>query len=247
MLLSNEVQMSRPLHVIVIVLALGMGGRSLAQETRLLSPNPQPLLPILQVLNSAGLSASLERSGVCDSESFPQFPQVDEQSGDSTLATLREMLSSNRGPQVTQDSNGIIRVVEPDVPTDLLKVRISHITFGDGIYSASDALLWVVMNAPEVRAFFQRNHIAGPLPMTIVSGGIGKPPSDSPHISGTLENVTVEEALDRILLSFPGIWLYENCPQNEKHKRTVFLGFYRLGYRRARDYRVLGTVEFVKK
>jgi len=238
----------RPLHVIVIALAIGMGGRSLAQEIRLLSPNPQPLLPILRVLNSAGLSASLETSGVCDSESFPQFPQVDEKSGDSTLATLRAMLSSNRGPRVTQDSNGTIRVVEPDVPTDLLKVRMSHITFDDGIYSASDALLLVVMNAPEVGAFFQDNPIAGPLPVTIVSGGIGKPPSGSPHISGTLENVTVEDALDRILLSFPGIWLYENCPQTEKHTRTVFLGFHRFGYQRARNsYRVLGTVEFVKK
>ena len=230
MLSANEEHMLiRPLLWASIAIALAMVGRSSAQDARFPRPNPKPLLPLLQVLDSANASGSLEVSEACSSKRYPQFPQLGQKTGDSALAMLGEMLSSNRGFRVTRDSNEIFRIIGPEVPTDFLNIRISHITFEDykhnGIFSPN-AAMWSVLAAPEVVAFFKNNGIEGPFPLEFISGGLAWPP-DSPHISGSLDNVSVEEVLDRILQTFLGVWFYGNCTQDEKHKRAVFLRFYR--------------------
>jgi hypothetical protein len=53
------------------------------------------------------------------------------------------------------------------------------------------------------------------LPGEGITGGIGSRPIDLPHIAGSMDNLTVSQALDRVLMTFPGIWLYENCPQGD--------------------------------
>lgn len=84
-----------------------------------------------------------------------------------------------------------------------------------------------LLQTPEVKAFFKSKDIPPPMPFFTISGGLSWPP-DYPHISGTLDNVTVEEVFDRILQTFPGVWSYGNCAQDEKHKRAVYIRFYRL-------------------
>jgi hypothetical protein len=215
-----------------IALAFWSVGGSSAQDVSLLYPNPRPLIPLLQVLDSANLSGSLQISGVCESKKLPKFPEVEEKKGDSTLTTLGEMLSSNSGLTVSQDSNGIIRIVGPDVPTDFLNVKIAHITFEGSKHTAllsPTHAMWTVLAAPEVVAFFKSHDIERPLQFEFFSGDpFVTPPPDHPHISGTLDNVTVEEALYRILQTFPGVWFYGNCVRDEKHKRAIFVRFYRL-------------------
>jgi hypothetical protein len=215
---------------VVIGLAIAFVGTSPAQ-TGDFGPDPKPLIPLLKTLDDDNLSGSLEISGDCGSERFPQFPQVDHGKSDSTLTRLGEMLSSNSGVTVSQDSNGIIRIIGPDVPTDFLNVKISRITFeGDkhnALFSPTFAM-WTVFAAPEVVAFFKSHDIEKPLLFAFLSGDpFATPPPDAPHISGSLDNVTVGEVLDRILHSFPGLWFYGNCTQNEKHKRAICVRFYR--------------------
>jgi len=119
-------------------------------------------------------------------------------------------------------------MVEADIPTDFLNVRISHLTFEDyrrkGIFKANYAM-WAVLGAPEVVAFLKSHDVEGPFPAEM-PGGEFLP--NSPHISGTLDDVTVREALAYILKIFPGVCLYQNCPQAGKHKRNIFLRFYHL-------------------
>lgn len=216
---------------VVISLALALFGKSPAQE-----PDPKPLLPLIDALDSASLSASLEISGDCGSERFPQFPKVGQGKSDSTLTRLGEMLSSNSGVTVSQDSNGIIRIIGPDVPTDFLNVKISHITFESDKHNAlffPTPAVWTLLAAPEVVAFFKSHDIEKPLLIWFYTGDpFVTPPPDSPHISGSLDNVTIGEVLDRILHSFPGVWFYGNCTQDEKHKRAIFVRFYRSRKRR---------------
>jgi hypothetical protein len=50
-------------------------------------------------------------------------------------------------------------------------------------------------------------------------------PLDAPQISGDLENVTVSQALDYVLKTYPGFWAYENC-QNDSGGRKIFLRFF---------------------
>ena len=42
-----------------------------------------------------------------------------------------------------------------------------------------------------------------------------------PHIFGNLNDVTLAQALDYVLKTFPGFWAYENC-QREDGTRVVF-------------------------
>lgn len=126
-------------------------------------------------------------------------------------------------------------MIEPGIPADFLNVRIHRITFKDDLGNGPSGLftftangaLWFVVSAPEVGAFSRGHDINVVFSSEIVSGGLYWPPG-SPHMSGTLDDVTVGEALDRILHTFHGVWVYENCPQSETHRRAIFLRFYRL-------------------
>jgi hypothetical protein len=137
--------------------------------------------------------------------------------------------------QVTQDPDGIIRMNEAGVPTNLLNVKISHILFesyGQRVYTANGALR-IILQTPEVLAFMKANNIIGPFgPFDncggsggVVPGNSGAWPPESPHVSGSLDNVTLSEALDYVLKTFPGIWVYETCPQIDKKNHPVYFRF----------------------
>ena len=75
--------------------------------------------------------------------------------------TLSAMFSvDSRIIVVSQESNGIIRVGEPGVQTDILDVRIDHLSF-DGI-SDPDNALDIVLAAPEVQSFITAHGIGQP-------------------------------------------------------------------------------------
>jgi hypothetical protein len=201
------------------------------------SSEEAPLLPILEVLDRSRLSGSLEFVGRCVEGYTPDFPQFRpwEARAGTPLQSIREMLPNNETFQVTIEKGGIVRMIEPDVPTDILNVKISHITLegsatnGKGaVYDPNDALI-AILRTPEVVAFMEAHQIEWPFHGGGLPGNfIGKWTGDQPHISGSMDNVTVSEALDRILQTFPGVWVYENCPQSKSRKRDVYLGFFYL-------------------
>ena len=218
------------------VIMVCMLGECLAREPRAAIPGAMPLQPILEVLDEAKFSGSLEFTGHCVVGHIPDFPllRVTAASGSSPIQTLRKILGENPAIQVTQDKDGTVRMIENDVPTDVLNVRISHISFeGSGVneqratYNPNEALR-TILRAPEVAAFMKARNIEWPLHGGGVPGNsIGRWPPERPHISGSLDNVTVSKALDRVLKTFAGIWVYENCPGNDKTKRDIYFGFFR--------------------
>jgi hypothetical protein len=144
------------------------------------------------------------------------------------------MLAGDQNLQVTQGSDSIIRIKQLGVPSDFLDVQIKYIRFqvnaANGqreIYDPNIALE-LILQAPEVVLFMKNHQVAWRYGGSGVTGGIGAWPSTLPHISGSLRDVTVSEALDWILKTFPGVWLYENCPAQKENQRKVYLRFYRL-------------------
>ena len=193
-------------------------------------PKSQSLEGMLHVLDNAGLSGSLEVWGRCDLRDFPDFPQFRAPAAGSELQTLRAMLADDPAMQVSLDKDGAIRMIESGIPSDILNVRISHISFGDldhnGVYTPY-AALGSILGSPEVVAFMKANDVEWPNLVNPLRNP-GAWPAKAPHISGSLDNVTVAEALDRVLKTFGGIWFYENCPQDDKKKRVVYIRFYQL-------------------
>jgi len=186
---------------------------------------------VMGILSRAHASASLEYWGRCDS-TLPDFPVVRTPSGGASSAVdaLREVFADDPNMEVTQEPGGKIRMVEADVPQDLLNVRISHISFKvnyedtDALYVPRDALR-AIMLAPEIETYMKAHDIGPPSDFESITGGRSEPSPKLPHISGNLDNVTLSEALDRVLQTFPGLWIYENCP-SKKRTRAVFFMFF---------------------
>ena len=170
---------------------------------------------IMTVMSKAQISGSLEYSGRCDDKHrFPDFPamRTPRQIDRPPLQTLREMFADDPTMQVTQDASGLIRMVEADVPRDLLNVRINHLSFdprreGDPVGNP----FWgrgVIFSSPEVIDFMRSQNIdPGVVPWAVELSSIPGPK----RIHGGLDNVTVSQALDYVLQTFPGLWIYENC------------------------------------
>ncbi len=168
---------------------------------------------VMGILSKSGASGSLAFNGVC----FHDFPSTQIPTSFDAPAEnlLRETFSEDLMMQVYQDASGIIRMAQTDVDRSILDVKIRHVSFtrpqgSDGpIYDPTEAMR-AILQSPEAVHFSHMHNLRFPaiavhLPHAPLN-------SESPHISGSLNDVTVSEGLDRILKAFPGLWVYESCP-----------------------------------
>jgi len=191
-----------------------------------------PMLPLLEVLAEARASGSIEMSAHCEAGPNWHFPNVHSPSahGGSLLQRVREMFADNPGMQVTQDAGGMIRIIENGTQRDLLNVAIDHIPFEskgiplqDAAFSPVNALMQI-LQSPEVVDFMKAHDIE--LAIRGQSSLTNEPFSDeSPHITDSMNHITLSQALDRVLKTFPGIWFFEDCPRGDGKGRSVFLVF----------------------
>lgn len=193
--------------------------------------DPRVALPILrQILGKAGASGSLEYWGRCDlpmpSPDFPVFSYPSDDSG-SAVEVLRKLFSKDPWMEVTQEPNGLIRMVETDVPTDLLDITISHVSFDRGHhqpyrFGGPNNAMSLVLSTPEVKDY-RKKHNIGPFSDSWIAPGDS---ASEQRVSGDLYNVTVRQALDYILQFYPGFWIYENCMDSvTKSGRNIDLQF----------------------
>jgi hypothetical protein len=191
-------------------------------------------LPLLRhILGTAHVSGSIAYWGRCEAlRHFPDFPALRYPSNDtgSPLEVLREAFAKDDpNMEVTQESNGLIRMFETDVPMDILNIKIHHLSFGApdedrGIFNGPNDAVYDILSSPEVKTY-RSAHKIGPFEDSwpMFHGGASKE-----QVSGDLYNVTVKEALDYILKTFPGFWIYQNCRNDEGEPgRTIHIGFYR--------------------
>ena len=189
---------------------------------------------VVSVLAAARVSGSIQYSGKCrpgPSVFIPALPPIREPQRPyppNPADTLRTMFSIDSGIVVSQESDGIIRVVETGVQTDILGVWIAHLSF-DRI-SDPEYALNVVLRAPEVQSFIQAHGIGQPFRPVPIYALLPGAPNTSPRpgvrsISGELNDVTLADALDYLLKTFPGFWLYQDCEILD-HQRVVYFGLF---------------------
>jgi hypothetical protein len=178
-----------------------------------------------KILSTAQLSGSLEFWSVCDvAKPHAAFLKLRPVSGyeGSALEALQELFANDPKMQVTEESDGRIRMVETDVPRDFLEVKIHKLSFPADFHSGAFAV-YFILNTPEVRAFMEGN-IGRKVPWF----GWGMPGQiviHGPSVPGELNDVTVEQALDYVLETFPGFWTYENCHDPEGN-REISVGLH---------------------
>jgi hypothetical protein len=127
--------------------------------------------------------------------------------------------------KVSQDDDGKIRMIEEDVPNDLLDVKIHHLHFPVEFHGPNVAMT-VILKTPEVIAFRREHNIGPESQWGPKLGGLPSEAFDAnkPSVFGDLQDVTVRQALDHVLQTFHGFWMYENCA-SPGGGRTIYLGF----------------------
>ena len=214
----------RPLLVLVVNVALASSYFCHAQEVKSGREDAGARLALTDLLRKVPISGSLEYSGQCGPQEPPILPRLRSRSevpNTPILLKLRDMFAARPKVEVTQEANGKIRIFESNVPRDILEVKISRISFNDA-YDVCGAET-LITSQPEVRAFMRAHDINSHLDRFGWGLGLRQQPQPGlPHISETLENVTVRQALDRLLKTFPGIWVYENCPDQRAGRVVAF-------------------------
>ena len=213
-------------ELLILLVALGQGQRG--------GTSYKVGLPVvMEVLSRAQVSGSLEYWGTCaDGLDLPKL-QSPQRIEDDPVEALRKIFANNPNMEVRKGSTGMIRMVERDVPQDLLAVKIRRIPFGTAeprellTYDPRGALQ-VILSTPEIVAFMKEHDIGPPYGLQDGSRTQSQPSPNDPHISGNLDNVTLSEALDYVLRTFPGLWIYENCPSRIRARGVVFV-FYQNG------------------
>jgi len=190
--------------------------------------NNSPRL-IRDALRAGNTSGSVVYSKRCEfvGPSIPVLPSVHRpRKTGNTVEVLQDMFSGDSRMEVRQDANGMIRMVEEETPTDILNVRIHHVAFDPShvpfpkLFHGPNMALMAILLSPEVRTFEEEQHIV-PIDVAL-EGGMGQ---ELPALGGELNDVTLSQALDYVLGTFPGYWVYENCTTSDG-RRTVHFWFY---------------------
>ena len=220
--------MQRRTLVLVLDVVVTMTSLCCAQDVMSAREDSASRSTLTDVLRKARFSGSLEYSGHCDTQEPPILPNVRtplEGRDSFPLVMLREMFADNSKMQVTQQPDGMIRMVESNVPTDILAVKITRLSFKN-VYDPIDAQA-VILSASEVQVFLKAHSIRSHDDRSRfheMRGIRTEPQPGLPHISEDLTNISVQQALDRLLSAFPGLWIYENC-QTENGGREVAFGY----------------------
>jgi hypothetical protein len=213
-------------YVAIIMAALALVTPCTGQDTAKVDPAMTAAM-IGRVLAKARTSGSLVYHGQCqDRGSTWDIPTVSrpEHNDVTPVRMLQDMFADDSEMHVTQDANGNIRMAEANVSRDLLDLRIVQVPFSSdsGIHDPSWAVSQIMVT-PDVKNYMTVNNIGPMVPDFRFFGGPLSP--SAPKISDDLYYVTVSEALDYILKTYPGFWAYEEC-EGEAGSRKVFFQFF---------------------
>jgi hypothetical protein len=187
---------------------------------------------IQDVFATGRLLGSVQLDSACrPKDAIPDFPQTrgpKKPYEKSPADTLQYMFSIDPEVMVSKDGKGFIRIATAGVQADILHVQIKSVSF-NAISDPGEALA-IILNTPEIQSFVQAHGIGQPsnssLPPLYLVPGVKKGPARGmPNVSGELKDVRLTDALDYLLKTFPGFWLYQNC-QGQDGQRIVYFGLF---------------------
>jgi len=135
------------------------------------------------------------------------------------LTAVSYIFTKSKKVTVTRGGSGHIRILVGDVSDELLKTKISVVTFKPSErYNAQEAIIPII-RAKEVQAKLRKLGLEQPL--TALSGFMQEPNPRFPHLPASMKNVTMEEALDRVAQTFSGLIIYGEWTADGTHLFSV--------------------------
>lgn len=194
---------------------------------------------VAKILGARGHSGSLVYEGTCAQGRISDDFQLTAPSRKTPpLNALKEGFERDSRLSAKLDS-GLMRVTGGNVPWDLLNLRIPSVTFQD----ERDPMAAVrqLLQLPVITEYTRANHIQW---LNVLEGIYALPVSGGPKLPGTLQDPTLSQALDMIARTFPGMWTYRECI-DEDH-RTVYIGFMEFSIKHDKEAHQPNTPEFVR-
>jgi hypothetical protein len=116
----------------------------------------------------------------------------------------------------SREDDGLVQLRDNRASAAILRLKLERVELTNAV-TLEDAVEQVLA-APGIKGFLHRNHI-DMVPVFTgatfwnqhVADSLKKAPS-APKYSRTWTNLTLEEALDRTVRVFPGVWVYAECP-----------------------------------
>lgn len=171
------------------------------------------------ILGDKGQLGSLIYTGNCSpGEVSDPFKLAAPAAGVSALEALRKAFAGDPRLTVKLES-GLIRMTGGDVPHDLLDLRIGQIVFREED-DPRDAI-GKLLALPEVRANMQEHHLQ---PLLVLESIYAPPIKGAARLNGIIKNETLFQILDRIVRTFPGMWIYRECAGSQD-ERLIYIGF----------------------
>lgn len=178
-------------------------------------------------LKSSGYAARIYYAGQCAGSGieFVYFPKIKIlRTTGGGLHAIESMFSRDSNVSISRGHGMLISIKIGQVPTTILQTKIPMFTLAPlGQYNPSVAI-GSLLNTTEVRAEMARLRLR--VPESLSGQLLAQPASGLPHLPSTMRDVTVDQVLDSVAITFQGVVVYGICPEPQKgHMYTVdFVG-----------------------
>ncbi|HXN65133.1 MAG TPA: hypothetical protein VN862_07350 [Candidatus Acidoferrales bacterium] len=222
------------MKLLAIVIAILLGGHIIeAQQTWFIPDRQQQVQPkgenseevviraLQSVLPKQRIAIRIYVHGPCQmdpSKGIP-FPAIDTQpprGGEVGFGAVRDIFRNDKNVTVTQDGSSVIRIVIGNVFTSFLNTELASVHLNktaqynpDGPAGAIDS----IESQPTVEKAMHELRVSR---QPVFYIGLVVPFLTSlPHLPSSLKHMTVDQSLDLIAKTFPGVVVYGECDDTD--------------------------------
>ena len=192
---------------VLVLLSCSMGAPIEPQHTDTLND-------FLKTLASGSDAARVDYQGSCDAANPnriipPDVVVAKVNTPRRGLSLARAMLANTRDAAV-RESAGIIYVRIGSADTSILQTMIKSLTLTPNQqYDPSEAI-WALENSRDIQLELKKRNMR----IALTQGGLESIPGEGePHLTSSIRNVTLDEALGEIARKFSGTIVYGECRQ----------------------------------
>jgi len=141
---------------------------------------------------------------------FPLVKVQPPSKGKTGFAAVREIFNNAENIAVTEDPGGIIRIRIGEVPTAILKTKLTRLNLNPLNQYNPDEALGEIITTNEMKSAMRSLRMST---VPTVAGPVTEPLKGLPHLPSSMRNVTVDQAIDRVAETWAGegIVVYGAC------------------------------------
>lgn len=129
--------------------------------------------------------------------------------GATGIDAVRQIFRDDPSVTVTQDRSGMVRIVIGSVSSTVLQTRLPSLTLNPfAQYTAASAVDEIAFTAD---SYAKERRLPFRLAPYLIDHLASGPGAGRPHLPATMQNITIDGALDAVAKTFSGIAVYSEC------------------------------------